>query len=486
MLILLSIGFVVAVRVRPAYDAYGWLVWGWQGAHLNLDTNAAPSWKPLTFLFTFPYALVVGRAALWLWMVTAAAAGFAAPVFAARIAYRLTAAPPGRRYAAVAAALFAGAGVLGLLGYWHFILISTADPMIVALSLAAIDCALSRRPGWAWLAIVLVCLGRPEGLPAGLVYAVWAWRRVPSIRWALTAGLAAIPALWFGIPALTSRSWLIAGKVLDASTTPLPGNKLTGTLNGFVGLYELPMQIAALCALALGVVLRLRPWLLMAAAAVSWLAVEVALAYHGAGVAPRYMFEPAAVMVVLAGAGVGRALGLDRRSPAALRLVSAAAVLALVVTLAPDVQLRGRLVHNGIKLGQVWARQIHRLHTVIARDGGPERILACGQPVTTVPYQSILAWELNENVIDVGWKPQVWRRVHVPIVLFEPQGAGWQVRPVGGRFPRGSVTVRPSADRNATDAKTVHVSVQTFLDTRRPAGHTAASCRRLFTNTAVN
>ena len=52
--------FVVLTGVRPAYDAYGWLVWGRQAVHLNLDLNAAPSWKPLPFLFTLPYSLLPG------------------------------------------------------------------------------------------------------------------------------------------------------------------------------------------------------------------------------------------------------------------------------------------------------------------------------------------------------------------------------------------------------------------------------------------
>jgi hypothetical protein len=487
VLILVAVAFVVAVQVRPAFDAYGWLVWGRQAAHFNLDTNAAPSWKPLTFLLAFPYALVAGGAALWLWMVNAAAAGFAAAVFAARIAYRIADAPKGRRYAAVAAAVFAGVGVLGIEGYWHFILISTADPMAVALSLAAIDCAQSRRFGWAWLGLVLLCLGRPEALPAALVYAVWAWRRVPTLRTALVAGVAVIPLLWFGIPALTSRSWMNAANVLGESTSPLPGNKLAGVMSGFVSLYELPMQVAALCALALAVVLRLRVWLLMALAAISWLAVEVALAYHGWGIAPRYMFAPAAVMVVLVGAGVGRALALDWHRLPGLRWLGLAAVLALVVTLAPQAQIRGRLVHNGIVLGQRWARQIHRLQTLIAKDGGAERILACGQPVTEVPYQSILAWELGENVIDVGWEPRVWTRIAVPMVLFEPQGAGWQVRPLPHALHDRRAGVPRSADRNANDASIAGLSVQTFFGSHRSSGRApAAACRRLFANTAVN
>jgi hypothetical protein len=52
-----AIAFVALTNTRPSYDAFGWLVWGRQALHWNLDTNGAPSWKPLPFLFTFPYAL---------------------------------------------------------------------------------------------------------------------------------------------------------------------------------------------------------------------------------------------------------------------------------------------------------------------------------------------------------------------------------------------------------------------------------------------
>jgi len=70
--VVVSIAFVLWSNMRPGYDAYGWLVWGRQTLHWDLDTNGAPSWKPLTFLFTLPYSLL-GRGALWLWMVTAVA-----------------------------------------------------------------------------------------------------------------------------------------------------------------------------------------------------------------------------------------------------------------------------------------------------------------------------------------------------------------------------------------------------------------------------
>jgi hypothetical protein len=431
-----SVAFVVLTGMRPAFDAYGWLVWGRQATHLSLDTNAAPSWKPLTFLFTLPYALVLGRAALWLWMVTAVAAALAAPVFAARIAYQLSGQIAEHRFAAVAAGVFAAAGVLGLEGYWHFILIATADPMMVALSLAAIDSALSGRPRLAWLLLLLVCLGRPEALPVVVGYAVWGWLKLPVMRGPILVGLIAIPVLWFGIPALTSNSWLIAGTVLGESTVALPGSKFDAVMQGFLSLYELPMHIAVLVAVALAGVLRLRSWLVIAATAIAWMSAEVALAWHGWGVVPRYMFEPAAVLVVLVAAAAGGLLDFRPRRLVLVRWLAIAAVAGLVVSLAPHARIRARLVHNGIVLGRVWARQIHRLDTVIAKEGGAKRILACGPAVTEIPYQSILAWELDQNVIDVGWNPPAWTGLGAPVVYFVPIAAGWEIRPMHTFFSR--------------------------------------------------
>src|SRR6516162_5448274 len=59
--------FVVVSDMRPSYDGFGFMVWGRQVLHWNLNTDGAPSWKPLPFLFTLPYA-VAGRGQMWLWM----------------------------------------------------------------------------------------------------------------------------------------------------------------------------------------------------------------------------------------------------------------------------------------------------------------------------------------------------------------------------------------------------------------------------------
>lgn len=438
--VLAAVAFVELTGMRPEYDAYGFLVWGHQAAHWNLDTSAAPSWKPLPFLFTFALA-PAGRAQLWLWMVTAVAAAFLGGVFAARIAYRLSGPCPKRPYAPVAAALFAGFGVLGIENYWHYILIANADPMVVTLCLGAIDSHLSRRPKLAWLFLVLASLGRPEALAWAGLYALWAWRRIPSMRAMVAAGLVLIPAMWFGIAGLTSHSWTIASDVALGTTNSLSGNKFAGVIRHLRDLYELPMQLAVLFALVLAVVRRDRASLLVAGAALVWLAVEVAMAYHGWNVPSRYLFAPGAVLVVLVGATVGRVLAITSGSTL-LRIAVPAAVLALVVALAPHARVRARLLHNELVFERVWTRELSGLHALIAREGGARRIVACGQAVTDVGMESILAWELDENVVAVGWDPTAWIRAGAPIVLFEPQGAGWTVRPIHTRRARGATCGR--------------------------------------------
>ncbi|MBV9798101.1 MAG: hypothetical protein JO039_08665 [Solirubrobacterales bacterium] len=426
VVLLASTLFVVLTAMRPAFDAYGWLVWGRQALHWDLNTNAAPSWKPLTFLFTFAYS-VVGRGALWLWMVTAVGGAFAAAIFAAKLAYRLTGPASGRPYAPVVATVFAGLGVLGIDGYWQLILSATSDPMDVTLCLAAIDCHLSGRRRLAWAALVLLSLGRPEAWPVTALYALWAWRAIPSMRVLVAAGIAVIPVLWFGIPALTSRSWKISSDVALDSTSSIAGNKFLGVWHHFLSVYELPMQLAGLFAVILALARRERTWLMLIGASLLWVATEIGFALHGFAAPARYLWEPAAVMIVLAGSAIGWVLANAPRLML-LRWVAIGAVIAVVVALAPHARGRVQDANTSIVLVRNWGRQIDRLRPLIAREGGRKRILACGQAVTVISYQSIVAWELELNVIDVGWNPPRWIDAGQPMVLFWPQGAGWIVQ----------------------------------------------------------
>jgi hypothetical protein len=425
----LAVAFVLITGMSPAYDAYGWLVWGHQALRGSLNLNSAPSWKPLPFLFTLPYSLLGKQTAFWLWVYTATTAAFAAPVFAGRCAYWLVRAPGARRCPALVAAVAAGAGVLGILGYWHFILIAYADPMMVALALAAIDCHLCGRRRAAWVMVVLLSLGRPEAWPLAAVYGVWSWRTMPSMRRLVLGGALLVPLLWVGVSRLASRFWLVSSHIdrLSTSSFHLHGSRLTAVLDGYFSLYEFPVQIAALCAIALAIVRRDRRALWLFAAAAAWLIADIALALHGEVPTPRYMFEPAAVEVTLIGAGVGSILA-SRPRPAALRWLGAAAAVALVAVMVPNIRFRGRLVHNGIRLGRTWTKVIRRLDLLVAHEGGTRGILACGTAVTSVPFQSILAWQLGLNVRQVNWVPEKWIASGKPGVVFTNYYAGWQVR----------------------------------------------------------
>ena len=74
------------------------------------------------------------------------------------------------------------------------------------------------------------------------------------------------------------------------------------------------------------------------------------------------------------------------------------------------------------------AKQIDRLHDVIDKDGGPDTIKSCGQPVSSIGYQSAVAWYVDLNVGNVGFRPGKSIGRGNQIVLFKPHDNGWQVR----------------------------------------------------------
>jgi hypothetical protein len=425
--------FVVVSDMRPSYDGFGFLVWGKQVLHWNLNTDGAPSWKPLPFLFTLPYA-VAGKGQMWLWMGTAVAGALLGSVFAARVAFRLTGAGRDgvdRRYAPYVAGAFAGIGLLGINTLMHLVLIANSDALIVAALLAAIDCHLLRRHRLAFAMLVLASLGRPEAWVFAGLYGLWLmWTvRTPSMWLMVAAALVFIPAFWFSIPALTSKSWFISGDLALNQQTVIHGNKIVGVVNRFRSLYDVPMQVAWLITILLAALRRDRTTLLVVAAAALWVIIEIAFAYHGWSAVSRYMIEPAAVMVAVAGGGIGWLLGDTRtRTSKALRWAGPVVALALIVALAPSARSHVRTIRGLLEDSRHSARQIDRLHKVIDDDGGPDAVKSCGQPVSLVGFQSTVAWFVNLNVGNVGFRPGKSISRGDQIVLFKPHDNGWQVR----------------------------------------------------------
>ncbi len=429
-LVLLSFLLVRWAGTRPGYDPYGWLIWGYQTLHLNLDLAGAPSWKPLTWLFDVPFA-VFGRTALWLWMTISVTIALAGVIFAGRLAYRLCRLLELGRRPALAGAIFAGAGLLGIQSYMHYVLSNQSDPMIVTMCLAAVDCYLCGRLRWALALGVLASLGRPEAWPFLVLYSIWVWRKVPSLRWLVAGALAVVPLLWFGVPMITNGQPLIAGQLAQNSPRELHQNRIVGTIHRFTALHYLVVELLALAAVVIAWMGRHRVLLILAGGAVSWVIVEVAFVLHGWPGVPRYLFEPAGVMVVLAGVAVAWILDV---APRLLRYrvpqwAGALLVGLIVLSLVPGALARLRTEHRDMRHERARAASINRLQVAVDSVGGGDLVRECGRPVTTVEYISILAWMTGLNDGILGHHPRLELRQHHPTVLFTPLHSGWSVLP---------------------------------------------------------
>ncbi len=435
----------------PGFDPYGWLVWGHQTLSASLDTNAAPSWKPLPYIFTVPFSLA-GHLELRLWMITSVAVSLSGVVFAGRIAYRLTGAPPERRWAGIAAAVFAGAALLGIQNYAHYYLSAQSDPMIVAFVLGAIDLHLSGHPRAAFVLAVLAGLGRPEVWPFEGLYAIWLWMRVPRARGLVIGAVVVSLLLWFGIPALSSRSPFVAASNAYKSGRRLTSNQVGGTITRFLSINELPVELAALVAVGLAALRRDRIVLSLAAGTLLWVAIEAAFALHGWPGLVRYMFEAGGVVAVLAGVAVGWLL-LERPfpargtgasgtagSPVAARLgpwLGPLLVVVLVASLVPAGISHARDEHADLRSQRKRTQEIKLLPNIIGQLGGAARLRGCGEPLTRLEYQTMLAYTLGDNVNRVGFKYGPSIAHGNPIILFTPRavGLGWEVRAVHQTSP---------------------------------------------------
>jgi hypothetical protein len=451
-LLILSLLIILYARTRPGYDPYGWLVWGKLTLHLKLDTNGAPSWKPLPYLFTVPYALV-GRYALWLWMCTSVAISLSGMIFAWRIAFRLTYSRPERRYASYVAGLFAAAFVLamqdpvGNYSYVHYILSAESDTMIVSLCLLAVDLHLSghhKAAFWIWW---LGSLGRPEVWPFWGLAGLWLWRYVPSYRRWLYASVVGLLFLWFGIPGITSKSLLTAGNVAENSPREIHGNKVTGVITRFHELLPNTVWVAAVLTFAWAVWRRRITLLVLSAGVVLWVLIEIAFALHGFPAVPRYMFEAGAVVGVMAAVFIGRVVHelpeLLSRLTDRMGVARMGSRLAWHVgtwgTLLAVVVISGSLLgaaHRQEQLERVDLRHERARTVLIGRLSGVVKALgtsnmfACGQPNMPIEYQSAFAWYAGTNTGVLYVDPGYLKAHPHPLVNIYPiAGEGWQAFP---------------------------------------------------------
>jgi hypothetical protein len=416
-------------RASPGYDPYGWLVWGYHALRLNLNLGGAPSWKPVTFLFTVPYSLA-GHYAFRLWQITAVSVALAGPIVAGRIVYRVVAdsSAEDQRWAAWAGAAFAGLCLLGIVQYTHYWLSDQSDPMLVTFVLLGIDMHLSRHHRSAFIFLCLASLGRPETWPFVGLYAIWCWREFPHMRRFLVGGILLIGFGWFIIPVFSGQSPFVAYQLAQASPRELHGNKVIGVFDRFRDLTFWPTKLAAGIALILAAWRRNLTTLVIAACSIVWVLVEVFFALRGLPGVPRYMFEAAAGMIVVAGIGVGWILAESSRLGRVPGLAGAAVVLAIVVLLVPKAHGQEVYEHKDLIHERKRTAEIGRLDAAIKAFGGFQFIRGCGDPSADVEWVSMIAWYTQLNVGTVGHRPQFEiSDQDKPVVLFTALPNGWVV-----------------------------------------------------------
>ncbi|MGH9210458.1 MAG: hypothetical protein ACRD2C_07210 [Acidimicrobiales bacterium] len=369
-----------------AFDPWAWLVWGREVAHLDLDTTGGPSWKPLPVVVTTVLS-VSGGLAPTLWLVVARTLGLLGLVFAYRLAARFS----GRVGGIVAAALLlltpdGGPRFLRLLAEGH------SAPVEAALCLWAIERHLDGRRAHALLLGTAVALLRPEIWPFLVVYAAWLWRQDAVHRRLVAVLLAAVPLLWFGGDLWGSGdAWhgADAAQVVSGDVVDRTGLALRRVANVVV----LPAWAMAVVALVSARRRGEATPLALAGGAVAWLALVAAMSVGlGYAALSRFLLPAAALLCVLAGVGVVRALAavppdrVGRILAAGLVALGVVAVLPRVValeTLAGDVRTRARLESD--------------LERVVDQVGGPDAVLACGGIAvdrSDVPRMA-LAWRLD-------------------------------------------------------------------------------------------
>ena len=114
------------------------------------------------------------------------------------------------------------------------------------------------------------------------------------MRWLIVVGIVLLALLWFGIPALTSRSPFVAGSQRARLRARAPQRQgLRARSSRFLDLHETGAGADRRCWRSCSRWLRRdRVTLALAAGVVCWVIVEIAFALHGWPGLPRYMFEP--------------------------------------------------------------------------------------------------------------------------------------------------------------------------------------------------
>jgi hypothetical protein len=397
----------------PSYDPWSWIVWGREVSdpHLSFVVSGGPSWKPLPFMFTTVFGLF-GGAAPTLWVIAARAGGLLGLVAAYRLGARLMsrdgAAPP---WTPVVAGVLAAAALLLTQDWFYYVFRGASEPMLIGLSLWAVDRHLSGRYWYAFALGVAASLIRPEAWPFIAAYAGWiGWRdRRPWVWAGLAVGLVAIPFFWFVPPWIGSGQPFLAAQHAKAYNGHLGANRFLTVLKRGADVQTVPVLVLAAVAVVIAWVRRRdRVVLGLGLAAAAWWVIVVAMTLDGYPGLERFYLPAAGLACVLAGVGVAWLAALAFGALAgrsALALAAGGAVAAVLV--AAVVALSTTRIDTARAQEPIASRAVTRLNhlsAAVAAVGGHARVYPCRSSFAAVNHsvQTALAWKLHVTLERVG------------------------------------------------------------------------------------
>lgn len=379
----------LAVPAAMGYDAWAWMVWGRELAHLDLATTGGPSFKPLPVIVVAPLSVLGGIApAVWLAGMRACA------VASLLLAYRL-----GTRLAGPAAGAVATVGLALSADLYRTALLGSAEPALIALTLGAVDRHLDGRRDWALVLVAVAGLIRPEAWVVLGAYGVYVWLREPRLRTLVAAAVVLPPALWLGL------DWAGSGDPLHASSTATEATEGSAAHASVPSLEVVrraadavivPTLVLAAVGLVEAARRRDRRVLAIAGLAIAWIVVVAIMAEAGFTGTRRYLAAPAAAICVVSGVGLAWLLSAVRAGRTRVAAACAIAALSLVPAF-----VRAREEGRTLSVARSQADQLDELRDAVAKVGGRGAVRAVGPPAINPWLQTALAWELHSKLDDV-------------------------------------------------------------------------------------
>ena len=407
-----------ALPTVPSYDPWSWIVWGREvfDPHLSFFVGGGPSWKPLPVIFTAFFG-PFGNSAPTLWVITARAGGVLALIAAYRLGSQLVrhgreASGAGDSVASwepIAAGLLAAAGVLLTQDWFYYMFRGTSEPMLVGLSLWAVDRHLAGRYRLAFVLGVAASLIRPEWWPFIFLYGIWLYRRQPGPWMAvlILVGWFSIPFFWFVPPWISTGQPLLAATHAQEYNGQLGSDPFLEVNRRGADLQVVPSLVFALAAVAIAWRERDRLILGLGAAALAWWALVVAMTLDGYPGLERFFLPAAAIISVLGGVGLVRVAGvagsgLGGRTSASW--LSATLAVALIAISVPFTISRINAARAAKPTAAQAVTRLNQLSAAVAAVGGHDGVFPCRSSFAAVNHsvQTALAFKLHVTLERVG------------------------------------------------------------------------------------